>query len=229
MAIWAITASPLIMGNDARQVANASAAILLNRRAIAIDQDGLGVGGERLTAGAQQVWARPLGCAEPGCPKAVALYNAGGKAPPPIPTGPCDDWTHTRGAYYDASGGAAGNLGTFSELSVAEAQAACCENPHCAGFSISKGASKGSGYYKRNAQGGLTTAEGYDGYTKPSQVPTGGGEAADVAVKLEALGFEAAVNVTDVWSGRFLGTFSREYRAAAVGFHDTAFVRMVAA
>ena len=51
MAIWAITASPLIMGNDARQVANASAAILLNRRAIAIDQDGLGVGGERLLAG----------------------------------------------------------------------------------------------------------------------------------------------------------------------------------
>lgn len=99
MAIWAITASPLIMGNDARNLSAVSATLLLNERAIAIDQDALGVPGKRLVGGAQQVWSRPLGCEGAGCDVAVALYNFGGQAPPPIPTGPCDTWTHTQGQY----------------------------------------------------------------------------------------------------------------------------------
>lgn len=42
MAIWSISAAPLIMGNDLRNVSAASKAILLNAEAIAIDQDPLG-------------------------------------------------------------------------------------------------------------------------------------------------------------------------------------------
>merc|ERR1711970_1494662 len=42
MAIWAISASPLIMGNDLRKVPSASKEILLNKHAIAVSQDALG-------------------------------------------------------------------------------------------------------------------------------------------------------------------------------------------
>ena len=42
MAIWCISASPLIMGNDLRNISEASKAILLNADAIAVSQDPLG-------------------------------------------------------------------------------------------------------------------------------------------------------------------------------------------
>ena len=42
MAIWAISASPLIMGNDMRNVSAASKAILMNKDAIAVSKDPLG-------------------------------------------------------------------------------------------------------------------------------------------------------------------------------------------
>ena len=42
LAIWSISAAPLIMGNDLRNVSAASRAVLLNPHAIAINQDGLG-------------------------------------------------------------------------------------------------------------------------------------------------------------------------------------------
>ena len=75
MAIWAIIAAPLIMGNDARSIKPSSAAILLNRHAIEIDQDELGRQGGRLdehsASTPQQVWWRPLS----GGDVAVGLYN----------------------------------------------------------------------------------------------------------------------------------------------------------
>ena len=75
MAIWSIIAAPLIMGNDARSIKPSSAEILLNRHAIAIDQDNLGRQGGRLDAHSastpQQVWWRPLS----GGDVAVGLYN----------------------------------------------------------------------------------------------------------------------------------------------------------
>lgn len=75
MAIWAISASPLIMGNDMRQVANESKDILFNEHAIAVSQDPLGQMGIRLTGNtATQVWARKMENGD----VAVALYNKGG-------------------------------------------------------------------------------------------------------------------------------------------------------
>jgi hypothetical protein len=78
MAIWSITASPLIMGNDVRTVSAASAAILKNADAIAVDQDARGVMGGRLsTDHISQTWARQLS----GGAVAVGLYNTLGGTP----------------------------------------------------------------------------------------------------------------------------------------------------
>ena len=75
------------------------------------------------------------------------------------------------------------NLGRapLAPEAVAAAQAACCNNPACAAFSYATDGS-GSGYYKGNAQCGVVKAQGYDGYAKPSQVPSGNNAtAADIA------------------------------------------------
>merc|ERR1712031_57872 len=73
MAIWAISASPLIMGNDLRNVTAESKAILFNEYAIAVSQDPLGQMGIRLTDDAtdSQIWARKMLNGD----VAVALYN----------------------------------------------------------------------------------------------------------------------------------------------------------
>merc|ERR1719203_412762 len=47
LAIWAISASPLIMGNDLRKVSEESKAILPNKEAVAVSQDPLGKMGRR--------------------------------------------------------------------------------------------------------------------------------------------------------------------------------------
>eukprot|EP00823_Brevimastigomonas_motovehiculus_P001336 TRINITY_DN11862_c0_g1_i1.p1 TRINITY_DN11862_c0_g1~~TRINITY_DN11862_c0_g1_i1.p1 ORF type:complete len:428 (-),score=68.25 TRINITY_DN11862_c0_g1_i1:117-1349(-) len=62
MAIWAVTASPLIMSNDLRDISSEAKAILLNSEAIAVDQDTLGIQGTRVwrkSSGAE-LWKRPL-------------------------------------------------------------------------------------------------------------------------------------------------------------------------
>merc|ERR550534_1243011 len=70
LAIWAISASPLIMGNDLRKVPSQSRALLLNRDAIPISQIGVRLPGFTSDS-PQQVWARRLGTGA----VAVVLYN----------------------------------------------------------------------------------------------------------------------------------------------------------
>merc|ERR1711998_240597 len=53
-------------------------------------------------------------------------------------------WTKTEGGYLEACGGADGNVGTFSGLTVEQAQEACCKNEKCAGFDFRP--SDGSGF-----------------------------------------------------------------------------------
>eukprot|EP01064_Diplonema_japonicum_P028952 TRINITY_DN4567_c0_g2_i2.p1 TRINITY_DN4567_c0_g2~~TRINITY_DN4567_c0_g2_i2.p1 ORF type:complete len:396 (+),score=73.27 TRINITY_DN4567_c0_g2_i2:336-1523(+) len=61
MALWSISAAPLIMGNDLRTVPPAHREILLNAEAIAVDQDPLGIMGTRVTATSTgEVWARQV-------------------------------------------------------------------------------------------------------------------------------------------------------------------------
>ena len=76
-------------------------------------------------------------------------YNTGAAIPilPPFDT-TCSSlstgWTLTKGGYYEACGGAAGDFGQFTNLTIKEAQHQCCLQSKCAGFSYAKG----SGFYK---------------------------------------------------------------------------------
>jgi hypothetical protein len=225
MAIWSLVAGPLIMGNDLRTVPAASKAILFNQHAIAINQDPLGQQGLRLdnsSTAPTQVWYRVLANGD----VAVGLYNkmGGGPPPPPIPGPPCDAWNHTTDGYFEACGGSAGNVGTFSGKTPAEAQAECCANLECAGFSYSAG----SGYYKGNLNCGYTQASGYEGYAKPSQVPSASAAPADITVTFADLNLFGRVSVYDVWAQQSLGAFSGSFTAKQVPFHGTALLRLSA-
>jgi alpha-galactosidase len=72
MSLWVILAAPLIAGNDLSHMTPETLAILTNREAIAIDQDPLGIQGDRVSAvGPVEIWDKPLKSGD----KAVALFN----------------------------------------------------------------------------------------------------------------------------------------------------------
>lgn len=80
MAIWAIVAAPLIMGNDLRVVKPWQRDILLNEEIIAVDQDVDGVQGLRRTKkGRFESWSKPLHNGD----LAVALVNKCDSCGPP--------------------------------------------------------------------------------------------------------------------------------------------------
>ena len=228
MAIWSISAAPLIMGNDLRNVSDASKNVLLNKDAIAVNQDPLGQMGVRVSANAsdaQQIWARNLANDN----VAVGLYNKGGSwTPPPIPSGeqcpPLDKWTFEGRGYLEACGGPDGDLGSFSDMTVEEAGAKCRASDECAGFSYKK--RDKSGYFKKNANCGLVRNGVYEGYVKPSQVPPATGSTADIEVKFADVGLYGPVRVYDIWAGEDRGVFNGSYTAKGVAFHDTAFLRL---
>jgi alpha-galactosidase len=79
-SLWAILAAPLIAGNDLRQMNAATRAILTNREVIAVDQDALGIEGQRVWKdGNTEIWVRPL----TGGSEAIVLLNRG-EEPAPI-------------------------------------------------------------------------------------------------------------------------------------------------
>ena len=72
MSLWVILAAPLLAGNDLTKMPDADKGILMNKDAIAIDQDALGKQGDRLyQSGDLDVWTKPLS----GGRVAVALFN----------------------------------------------------------------------------------------------------------------------------------------------------------
>ena len=72
MSLWAILAAPLLAGNDLSKMDATTKSILMNRDVIAIDQDSLGIQGDRVSAiGPFEIWMKPL----QGGDKAVALFN----------------------------------------------------------------------------------------------------------------------------------------------------------
>lgn len=78
-AMWAIMAAPLIAGNDIRSMSTTTRDILTNAEIIAVDQDPLGLQGQRVATPGNnlEVWAKTL--AQPDT-VAVALFNRGGSA-----------------------------------------------------------------------------------------------------------------------------------------------------
>ena len=72
MSLWVLLASPLLAGNDLTKMSESDKAILMNKDAIAIDQDPLGKQGDRLyESGDLDVWTKPLS----GGRIAVGLFN----------------------------------------------------------------------------------------------------------------------------------------------------------
>lgn len=74
MSLWAITAAPLLAGNDIRAMSPAIKAILLNREVIAVDQDALGKQASPVRHGELETWVKPLADGS----VAVAVVNMGG-------------------------------------------------------------------------------------------------------------------------------------------------------
>jgi alpha-galactosidase len=73
-SLWCILAAPLMAGNDIRSMKPETRDILINKEAIAIDQDSMGIQGRRVhKAGDLEVWSKQL--ADGG--RAVALLNRG--------------------------------------------------------------------------------------------------------------------------------------------------------
>jgi alpha-galactosidase len=76
-SLWAILAAPLIAGNDVRTMSAETRAILTNKEVIAVDQDALGSGGERVVRnGDAEVWSKRLADGS----RAVVLLNRGNAA-----------------------------------------------------------------------------------------------------------------------------------------------------
>ncbi|MDW5267295.1 MULTISPECIES: glycoside hydrolase family 27 protein [Acidobacteriaceae] len=72
MSLWVILAAPLLAGNDLSKMTDADKSLLMNKEAIAIDQDSLGKQGDRLyESGDFDVWTKPLS----GGRVAVGLFN----------------------------------------------------------------------------------------------------------------------------------------------------------
>jgi alpha-galactosidase len=60
MSLWALTAAPLLAGNDIRKMSDSTRSILLNKEVIAIDQDRLGKQASPVTHGNIETWVKPL-------------------------------------------------------------------------------------------------------------------------------------------------------------------------
>jgi alpha-galactosidase len=72
MSLWVLLAAPLLAGNDLTKMSAVDKGILMNKEAIAIDQDSLGKQGDRLyESGDLDVWTKPLS----GGRVAVGLFN----------------------------------------------------------------------------------------------------------------------------------------------------------
>jgi alpha-galactosidase len=60
MSLWALTAAPLLAGNDIRTMTPAIKEILMNREVLAIDQDALGKQASPVKTGDLEMWTKPL-------------------------------------------------------------------------------------------------------------------------------------------------------------------------
>ena len=74
MSLWALTAAPLLAGNDIRSMSDETKSILLNKEVIAVDQDPLGKQASPKKDGDLETWVKPL--KDGGV--AVGVVNYGG-------------------------------------------------------------------------------------------------------------------------------------------------------
>ena len=60
MSLWALSAAPLLAGNDLRNMSDDTKAILMNKEVIAVDQDPLGKQATPVRNGNLETWVKPL-------------------------------------------------------------------------------------------------------------------------------------------------------------------------
>jgi alpha-galactosidase len=108
MSLWALTAAPLLAGNDIRSMTPETRSILMNREVIAVDQDALGKQASPVKQGELEMWVKPL--ADGGV--AVGVVNLGETATSGTvktadlhlahaPAKARDLWSHTEVAFTD--------------------------------------------------------------------------------------------------------------------------------
>jgi arylsulfatase len=98
--------------------------------------------------------------------------NFPSSSPPQPPVPPCNAstvWTTTSGGYYRGA-----NLRSYSDLTLADAQASCCALPTCAGLDFAEvgKSGKGSGFLKVDAMEGWQPSTEWVGSYKPGQACT---------------------------------------------------------
>jgi alpha-galactosidase len=72
MSLWALLAAPLLAGNDLVHMSQQTLEILGNKEVIAVDQDPLGIQGDRVNeVGPLEIWAKPLSQNA----KAIGMFN----------------------------------------------------------------------------------------------------------------------------------------------------------
>jgi len=76
MSLWALSAAPLLAGNDIRTMTPVTRSILMNREVISIDQDPLGKQASPVKNGDLETWIKPLADGS----VAVGVVNLGGAA-----------------------------------------------------------------------------------------------------------------------------------------------------
>jgi alpha-galactosidase len=74
MSLWALTAAPLLAGNDLRSMSDTTKSILMNKEVIAVDQDKLGKQASPAKNGDLETWVKPLADGS----VAVGVVNMGG-------------------------------------------------------------------------------------------------------------------------------------------------------
>ena len=152
-------------------------------------------------------------------PSPVAVVNGTtcSGSPPPNP-GSCN-WTATKDSYFDGApcGSPAGNEACFGDgapigrLALADAQARCCADALCGGFSYEP--SGQNGCFKRS-NSCLVSSAGIDGYQKPGFAPAPApGATATHATVFSKLGSHAIIAVATWCPAGQSATLSLDYAA----------------
>ncbi len=101
MSLWALTASPLLAGNDIRTMSDVTKSILLNKEVIAIEQDSLVKQASPVKSGELETWVKPLadggvavGVVNLGTAAATATVKAGDLLPGKKVKTVRDLWAH---------------------------------------------------------------------------------------------------------------------------------------
>jgi alpha-galactosidase len=110
MSLWALTAAPLLAGNDIRSMSPATKDILLNREVIAIDQDALGKQASPIKSGDLETWIKPLadgsvavGVVNLGTAEASASIKASDLGLGASVKSARDLWKHTAVEFHDGA------------------------------------------------------------------------------------------------------------------------------